>query len=52
MSTPQASPTLPDQSPPAMRRVHRLIFWGIAILAFATFAFGVLMLVGAFKSSR
>jgi hypothetical protein len=32
-----------------MRRSHRLIFWFIALLAFVTFAYGVLMLVGAFK---
>jgi hypothetical protein len=33
----------------AMRRWHRVIFFLIAVLALATFAFGVLMLVGARK---
>jgi hypothetical protein len=30
-----------------MRRTHRIIFWLIAMLALATFAFGVLQLIGA-----
>jgi hypothetical protein len=32
-----------------MRRSHRIIFFLIAVLALATFAFGVLMLIGAKK---
>jgi hypothetical protein len=33
-------------APRTMKRSHRIIFFLIAVLALATFAFGVMMLIG------